>query len=142
MTNNIMTDHDLIDQSDQKPEFNTITWRDTTHFDSEDDYRAQVVETPVTVNNSLIQDYVHTDNHCQPTYGMTPGFKSFPSKKFLQTVCFLHVLKMRSLKNSHIFRTVKDWIKLRHWMGPSDTKRNQYSKATDRGEKAHLFKYT
>ena len=68
MTNNIMTDHDLIDQSDQKPEFNTITWRDTTHFDSEDDYRAQVVETPVTVNNSLIQDFVHPGDHSQPTY--------------------------------------------------------------------------
>ena len=130
MTNNIMTDHDLIDQSDQSPEFNTITWRDTTHFDSEDDYRAQVVETPVTVNNSLIQDYVHPDNHSQPTYEMTPGFKPFPSKRFLQTVCSLHVLKMRSLTEG------------RHWMGPSDTKRNQYSKATDRGEKAHLFKYT
>ena len=108
MTNNIMTDHDLIDQSNQKPEFNTITWRDTTHFDSEDDYRAQVVETPVTVNNSLIQDYVRTDNHSQPTYEITPGFKPFISKIFLRTVCFLHVLKMRSLKYSHIFRAVNE----------------------------------
>ena len=30
---------DLIDQSGQWPEFNTMNWRDTTHFDSEDDYR-------------------------------------------------------------------------------------------------------
>ena len=30
---------------------------------------AQVVETSVTVsNNSSIQDYVHTDDHTQPTY--------------------------------------------------------------------------
>ena len=29
----------LIDQSGQQPEFNTINWRDTTHFDSEDNYR-------------------------------------------------------------------------------------------------------
>ena len=39
---------------------------------------AQVVETPVTVNrNSPIQDYVHADNHTQPTYEKTPGFKPF-----------------------------------------------------------------
>ena len=29
----------VIDQSDQQPEHNTINWRDTTHFDSEDDNR-------------------------------------------------------------------------------------------------------
>ena len=28
-----------------------------------------------TNNNSLIQDYVHPDDHPQPTYEMTPGFK-------------------------------------------------------------------
>ena len=33
---------------------------------------AQVVETSVTVNNSPIQDYVHPDDHTQPTYEMTP----------------------------------------------------------------------
>ena len=39
---------------------------------------AQVVETPVTVNNnSPIQDYVDPDDHTQPTYKMTPGFKPF-----------------------------------------------------------------
>ena len=37
---------------------------------------AQVVETSVTVNNKgPIQDYVHLDDHTQPTYEMTPGFK-------------------------------------------------------------------
>ena len=37
---------------------------------------AQVVEMPVTVNrNSPIQDYIHADNHTQPTYEKTPGFK-------------------------------------------------------------------
>ena len=37
---------------------------------------AQVVETSVTVNNSSpIQDYVHADDHTQPTFEMTPGFK-------------------------------------------------------------------
>ena len=38
---------------------------------------AQVVETSVSVNNSPIKDYVHPDDHTQPTYEMTPGFKPF-----------------------------------------------------------------
>ena len=32
---------------------------------------APVVETSVTVNNSPIHDYVHPDDHTQPTYEMT-----------------------------------------------------------------------
>ena len=36
-----------------------------------------VVEMSVTVNNSPIQDYVHPDDHTQPTYETTPGFKPF-----------------------------------------------------------------
>ena len=44
---------------------------------------AQVVETSVTVNNnSPIQDYVHLDDHAQPTYEMTPVFKPFTDIKF------------------------------------------------------------
>ena len=31
-------DRDLTDQSGQLPECNMINWRDTTHFNSEDDY--------------------------------------------------------------------------------------------------------
>ena len=39
---------------------------------------AQIVKTLVTVNNnSPIQDDVHPDDHTQPTYEMTPGFKPF-----------------------------------------------------------------
>ena len=39
---------------------------------------AQVIETSVTVNNnSPIQDYVHLDDQTQPTFEMTPGFKTF-----------------------------------------------------------------
>ena len=39
---------------------------------------AQVVETSVTVNNnSPIQDDVHPDDQTQPTFKMTPGFKTF-----------------------------------------------------------------
>ena len=34
----------------------------------------QVVEMSVTVNNnSPIQDYIHPDDHTQPTHEMTPG---------------------------------------------------------------------
>ena len=47
---------------------------------------AQVVETSVTVNNSPIQDYVHPDDHTQPTYKMTPGFKPFTKNKGLYTI--------------------------------------------------------
>ena len=39
---------------------------------------SQVVEMSVIVNNnSPIQDYVHRDDHTQPTYETTPGFKPF-----------------------------------------------------------------
>ena len=39
---------------------------------------ARVVETSVTVNNnSPIQDYVHPGDQTQPTFEMTPGFKTF-----------------------------------------------------------------
>ena len=42
---------------------------------------AKVVETSVTVNNnSPIQDYVHPDDQTQPTFEMTPGFKTFTKK--------------------------------------------------------------
>ena len=39
----------------------------------------QVVEISVTVNNTLIQDYLHPDDHTQHTgtYEMTHGFKPF-----------------------------------------------------------------
>ena len=35
------------------------------------------LKTSVTANNSPIQDFVHLDDHTQPTYEMTPGFKLF-----------------------------------------------------------------
>ena len=56
---------------------NQVNKRDATLFDSEDDYR-KVVETSVTVNNnSPFSDCVHPDDHTQPTYEMTSGFKPF-----------------------------------------------------------------
>ena len=49
---------------------------------------AQVVEMSVTVNNnSAIQDYVHPDNHTQPTYEITPGFKPLTNCPLLFTLC-------------------------------------------------------
>ena len=48
---------------------------------------AQVVETPVTVNNnSPIQDYVHPDDQTQPTFEMTRGFKPFTNFPFFTAV--------------------------------------------------------
>ena len=49
---------------------------------------AQVVETSVTVNNSPIQDYVHPDDHTQPTYEMTPGFKPFTVLQYKLALTF------------------------------------------------------
>ena len=47
----------------------------------------QVVETSVTVNNnSPIQDYVHPDDHTQPTYEMILGFKPFTVSKYYKKV--------------------------------------------------------
>ena len=55
---------------------------------------AQVVETSVTVNNnSPIQDYVHPDDQTQPTFEMTPGFKSFTVVKLL----FWGLMKLKGL---------------------------------------------
>ena len=42
-------------------------WRSLLH-------RQQVIITSVTVNNSPIQDYVHSYDHAQPTCEMTHGF--------------------------------------------------------------------
>ena len=38
---------------------------------------AQVFETSVSVYNSPIQDYVHSNDHAEPTHEMTPGLKPF-----------------------------------------------------------------
>ena len=35
------------------------------------------VKMSVTVGNSPVQDFVHVDDHNQPTYEMTPGLKRF-----------------------------------------------------------------
>ena len=45
---------------------------------------AQVVQTSVTVNNSPI----HADDHTQPTYEMTPGFKPFTVLQYKLALTF------------------------------------------------------
>ena len=49
------------------------------------DYRTACQETSVTANNnnSPIQVYVHSNDHTQPTYEMTSGFKPFTDLKFI-----------------------------------------------------------
>ena len=49
---------------------------------------AQVAVTSVTVNNSPIKDYVHPDDHTQPTYEVTPGFKPFTENGRIKKVHF------------------------------------------------------
>ena len=53
----------------------------------------QVVEMSVTVNNYPIQDYIHLDDHTQPTYEMTAGFKPFTVLLFVlkKFHSFVHV---------------------------------------------------
>ena len=58
---------------------------------------AQVVETSVTVNNnSPIQDYVHLDDHAQPTCEITPVFKP------ITEVSVSHVFALVSISTAKI----------------------------------------
>ena len=53
----------------------------------------QVVKTSVTLNNnSPIQDYVHPDDHTQPTYGMTPCLKPFTIPAIIIIIIMLLLL--------------------------------------------------
>ena len=49
---------------------------------------AQVAETSVTVNKSPIQSYVPPEDHTQPTYELTPGFKPFTENERIEKVHF------------------------------------------------------
>ena len=54
---------------------------------------AQVVETSVTVNNSPIQDYVHPDDHTQPTFEIIDKFWCFDAfRKELLKVRMVNLL--------------------------------------------------
>ena len=65
---------------------------------------AQVVETPVTVNNnSPIQDYVDPDDHTQPTYKMTLRFKPFTKKQ--RIVHRQNLVACENIRFSSLFAT-------------------------------------
>ena len=53
---------------------------------------AEVVEMPVTVNNSPLQDYDHLDDHTQPTYGTTSRFKPFAVLSFYN-ILYIYIYK-------------------------------------------------
>ena len=54
---------------------------------------AQIVETSVTVNNnSPIQDYVHPDSQTQPTFEITPGFKTFHIANHVELLVWVHLV--------------------------------------------------
>ena len=64
---NVVLNRTVVVDSDWR--FNTINWCDTTHFNSEEDYRTGHVETSVTVNNN---SPIHTQPtqkiHCKLNY--------------------------------------------------------------------------
>ena len=62
---------------------------------------AQVVERSVTVNNnSPIQDYVDPDDHIQPTYEMTPGFKPFTVLELFIKYVITAIEKKSTVRNT------------------------------------------
>ena len=61
---------------------------------------AQVVKTSATINKSPIQDYVGPDDHTQPTFEMTPGFKPFTTTNMFLcenegTTCILIIINLQ-----------------------------------------------
>ena len=48
------------------------------------------------VNNSPIKDYVHQNNHTQPTYEMTPVFKPFAVLLFYTIILLVLMLYVTS----------------------------------------------
>ena len=48
--------------------------------------------TMTQVNNSPIKDYVHQNNHTQPTYEMTPVFKPFAVLLFYTIILLVLIL--------------------------------------------------
>ena len=62
----------------------------------------QVVETSVTVNNNRpIQNYIHPDDHTQPTNEMTPGCKPFTAPEVFVKVSSAQIPSV-SLRRTHL----------------------------------------
>ena len=67
-----------------------MNWRDTTHFDSENDYRTGCRNVSHCQQQlSSVQGYVHLDDQNQPTFEMTPGFKPFKKSFMFEDIVFL-----------------------------------------------------
>ena len=81
---------------------------------------SQVVETSVTVNNnSPIQDYVHSDDHAQPSYEMTYGLKYFTIIKKITIIIIIVVLVMVTMMISEVYTLLFN-ISIQHhsWLMP------------------------
>ena len=66
---------------------------------------ALAVETSVTINNSPIQDYMHPDDHTQPTYFILLREK-FLQFDWLRAVVFQLNLKYLHVKITNLLRVV------------------------------------
>ena len=74
----------------------------------------QVVETSVTVNNSPIQDYLHSDNYTQPTYG-THGLLMRMKSKIIKILFppLVNCVVVRHLHNTFLTKDhkfVSNWL--------------------------------
>ena len=64
----------------------------TTSIDSENGCHTGCRTSVNANNNSPIQDYVHPDDHTQPTYEMTPGLKPFTNQHLIDYELTIHIL--------------------------------------------------
>ena len=64
----------------------------TTSVDSENGYHACCRTSVNANNNSPVRDYVHRDDHTQPTYEMTPGLKPFTNQHLIDYELTIHIL--------------------------------------------------
>ena len=66
-------------ESDQYPEYNTINGRDTTHFDSEDDYRTSCRNVSRGQKQQSYSGLRSPGRLNSPTFEMTHAFQTFHS---------------------------------------------------------------
>ena len=63
-----------------------------THFDSKDDYRTGCRNVSHCQQKFYSEIRYQPDDHAQPTYEMTPGFKPFTEYEVIK-ICFLNRFK-------------------------------------------------
>ena len=77
----------------------TINWRYTTHFDSEDDYRTGCWNVSHCHQESLFRDYVHLDHNTRPTYETNDSWvQTFHSFTFTWTTERTTCKRLRQLR--------------------------------------------